>query len=179
MVRAARRRFATDGYRATTVRRIAADAGVNVALINRYFGSKDGLFEACMRRSYEEIDPQEIVAGGIDGLISRMAARVAGSPDPDEPLQFLLLLRSSGDEVADRIRRDTLEYFTRQLARAAGWDPDNGDDGLLQRAQIAIATMLGLVMLRTSAKVEPSASATPADLVEPLGDVIRALFGRS
>ncbi len=58
LVRAARRRFATDGYRATTVRQIAADAGVNVALINRYFESKEGLFEACMMRTSDELDTQ-------------------------------------------------------------------------------------------------------------------------
>src|SRR5262249_4490858 len=37
---AARQRFAIDGYAATSVRDIAHDAGVNVALINRYFTSK-------------------------------------------------------------------------------------------------------------------------------------------
>src|ERR1700744_3072446 len=46
LLQAARQRFAQDGYAATTVRDIAMEAGVNVALINRYFTSKEGLFEA-------------------------------------------------------------------------------------------------------------------------------------
>ena len=54
---AARRRFARDGYAATTVRDIADDAGVNVALISRYFDSKEGLFEACLAAAVDELAP--------------------------------------------------------------------------------------------------------------------------
>src|SRR5438874_11891209 len=45
LLAAARVRFARDGYEATNLRDIAADVGVNVALIPRYFGSKEGLFQ--------------------------------------------------------------------------------------------------------------------------------------
>src|SRR6185312_9822540 len=48
LLAAARLRFARDGYEATNLRDIAADAGVNVALIPRYFGSKEGLFQAAV-----------------------------------------------------------------------------------------------------------------------------------
>ena len=41
---AARRRFATEGYERTTLRAIAADVGVDAALVSRYFGSKQDLF---------------------------------------------------------------------------------------------------------------------------------------
>ena len=58
LLEAARRRFAHDGYGATTSRDIAADAGVNVALINRYFVSKEGLFEACLARTVQELDDE-------------------------------------------------------------------------------------------------------------------------
>ena len=99
LVRAARRRFATDGYRATTVRHIAADAGVNVALINRYFVSKEGLFEACMARTSDELDTQTPArASDLEAVIDRLVLHVVNAPDGDDPLQLLLLLRSSGDE---------------------------------------------------------------------------------
>src|SRR6266704_4328400 len=45
LLAAAQLRFARNGYEATNLRDIAADAGVNVALIPRYFGSKEGLFQ--------------------------------------------------------------------------------------------------------------------------------------
>lgn len=178
LVRAARRRFATEGYRATTVRQIAADAGVNVALINRYFVSKEGLFEACMLRTSDELESQGgAPSKSIDEVIDRLIEHIVNAPDGDDPLQLLLLLRSSGDANADLIRRRTLEHFTRRLAAAAGWKADDADtDAVLLRAQLAIATALGVVMLRTSAAVQPVASASANDLSEPLAQVFRALL---
>lgn len=41
--------FALEGFRATTLRRIAARAGVDVALLSHYFGNKDGLFAATLQ----------------------------------------------------------------------------------------------------------------------------------
>jgi AcrR family transcriptional regulator len=40
---AARRRFGAEGYDRTTLRAIAADVGVDAALVIRYFGSKQDL----------------------------------------------------------------------------------------------------------------------------------------
>jgi AcrR family transcriptional regulator len=42
---AARRRF-DEGYERTTPRAVAADVGVDAALVIRYFGSKQDLFAA-------------------------------------------------------------------------------------------------------------------------------------
>jgi len=178
LVRAARRRFATEGYRATTVRQIAADAGVNVALISRYFSSKEGLFEACMARTSDELDTQSSAHSfGIDHVIERLLAHVVNAPDADDPLQLLLLLRSSGDENADLIRRKTLEHFTRRLAGAAGWREDEPNTApILLRAQLAIAMGMGVIMLRTSAVAEPIASAGPAELTSALAETFRVLL---
>ena len=41
---AARPRFSVDGYQATTIRAVARDAGIDPALVMRYFGSKAELF---------------------------------------------------------------------------------------------------------------------------------------
>lgn len=176
LVRAARRRFATEGYRATTVRHIAADAGVNGALINRYFGSKEGLFEACMNRSVDELGTRKRPSS-VDEVIARLLAHVIEAPNADDPLQLLLLLRSSGDENADAIRRKTLEHFTEQFAAAAGWSADNAESQtILLRAQMAIALMLGLVMLRATTQVQPLAAASAEELTEPLEQVLRLLL---
>jgi AcrR family transcriptional regulator len=176
LIRAARRRFATDGYRATTVRQIAADAGVNVALINRYFVSKEGLFEACMTRTSVELDVQR-PARNLGEVIEDLVAHVVDAPNRDDPLQLLLLLRSSGDENANLVRRKTLELFTQRLAVRAGWVADDPATGsILLRAQLAIASMLGVVMLRTSAAAEPIASAELEDLAGPLREVLQLLL---
>src|SRR3954451_231937 len=43
---AARSRFGAEGYERTTLRAVAADVGVDPALVIRYFGSKQDLFAA-------------------------------------------------------------------------------------------------------------------------------------
>src|SRR5258708_31139949 len=44
IIDAGRERFMRDGYERATVRAIAADAGVDVAMVYYFFGSKEGLF---------------------------------------------------------------------------------------------------------------------------------------
>ncbi|EHB56092.1 transcriptional regulator, TetR family [Mycolicibacterium rhodesiae JS60] len=48
MLTSARRLFSIHGYRGTSTRDVAADAGVTAAAIYRHFGSKEGLFEAAV-----------------------------------------------------------------------------------------------------------------------------------
>jgi AcrR family transcriptional regulator len=50
---AATRRFACQGYQYAGVREIAADAGVDAAMVNRYFGSKEGLFAEVIERAFD------------------------------------------------------------------------------------------------------------------------------
>ena len=46
IIDAARERFTRDGYDQATVRAIAADAGVDVAMVYYFFDNKEGLFTA-------------------------------------------------------------------------------------------------------------------------------------
>ncbi|MEU8154707.1 TetR family transcriptional regulator [Micromonospora sp. NPDC048986] len=173
---AARQRFARDGYAATTVRDIADDAGVNVALISRYFTSKEGLFEACLRAAGDELrrttgqTPSDRVPEAIAGHIADLGAAGLSS-------QLSLLLRSSGDAVADEIRRGVLIRSSEQLAAARGWRPgEAGSEQLLLRAQMVLAAGIGVAVLRSSIRLEPLSSATEQDLVGPLRDLVDALL---
>ena len=48
ILEAAKKLFAAKGFDAATVRDICTEAGVNIALVSRYFGSKSGLYaEVC------------------------------------------------------------------------------------------------------------------------------------
>jgi AcrR family transcriptional regulator len=163
-------RFARDGYAATTVRDIADDAGVNVALISRYFASKEGLFEACLsaaasevRRASDDTPAEEIATA--------MARRMAGTGhDSRLPETLLLLLRSSGDERVDDIRRGFLLSIAEKLAATAGGGPD------LLRAEILLGAALGITLLRSSLAVQPLADASEQDLIEPMSDLVNALL---
>lgn len=177
LLAAARRRFAADGYVATTVRDIASDAGVNVALINRYFNSKEGLFEACLAHAVDELGESVGETLTIEQLVSIMSAQIAGSPDGESQLRLLLMLRSSGDERADRIRRDVFRSFSERVATVFGWHPDLPDSiELLLRSEIALSAVLGIVLVRSSTGLEPLTSAEQQELTAPLTDLLLALL---
>ena len=56
MIRAASALFAQYGQKGTSVRAIATQSAVNVAMISHYFGSKQGLYQACLEELYRELD---------------------------------------------------------------------------------------------------------------------------
>lgn len=175
LLRSARRRFALDGYGSTTVRDIARDAGVNGALINRYFESKEGLFEACLTNAAEQFDQPAVpsLARAVQAVVDRVAVE-HGSEDS---FHMMLLLRTSGDERADAIRRRTLRTFAERMATLAGWTPDaEGGDELLLRAEVAICASLGITLLRSTSGLQPLASASMEDLAGPISDLFSALL---
>ena len=56
--------FGTSGYEATTLRKVAADAGVDPALIRRFFGNKEGLFTQVAASVFR---PDEAIAALLQG----------------------------------------------------------------------------------------------------------------
>src|SRR5690625_5181421 len=63
--------FTNEGYGSVSSRKIAAHAGVNVALINRYFGAKRGLLTELLRE--DGVYPGLIEEGEPDQLTRRLA----------------------------------------------------------------------------------------------------------
>jgi AcrR family transcriptional regulator len=172
----ARVRFIRDGYAATTVRHIADDAGVNVALINRYFTSKEGLFEACLATAVADVR-EKFADMSADGIATRIVQRITDTAD-DAHVQdgLLMLLRTTGDERIETMRRTVLEAVSHRLAEAAsGAEPDRP---ALLRAQIVLATAIGLTLLRTSLRLSPLVSAGEQELIGPMSDVINAVLPR-
>ena len=71
---AAREAFARDAYAGTSLRGIAREAGVDVALISHFFGSKAGLFAAAVDWPF---DPEEGVAWILEGGRRTVGRRMA------------------------------------------------------------------------------------------------------
>ena len=100
--------FTRAGYDGVGVREIAESAGVTAMLVNRYFGSKEGLFaevvEAAMaERTVLTADPATLAADLAASLVRRTAPD-AGRLDP-----FLLVLRSAPNPRAAEILRAGIE----------------------------------------------------------------------
>jgi AcrR family transcriptional regulator len=173
LLHVARVRFIRDGYAATTVRDIADDAGVNVALINRYFTSKEGLFEACLGMAVTDIN-RNVDNLTLDQITARMANKItAGTDEGRLQDSLMMLLRTSGEERVNVMRREILLAVSEKLAAAAGRP---ADAETLLRAQIVLATAIGITLLRTSLRLAPITSADEQDLTGPLTDMVNALL---
>src|SRR5258706_3437876 len=87
--------FARSGYEGAFLRDIAADAGVDAALINRYFGGKEGLFAACLREAVRSEKLFDIERGAFGARLAKMFASKS-APGSDDTLQgFRLILRAA------------------------------------------------------------------------------------
>ena len=97
-------RFAKEGYDGASLREIASDAGVDAALVSRYFGSKEELFVEVLNCGP---DASELFQGELAGFGERVADRLMDDPDTRDGLdQLLIMLRSaSSPETASQSMR--------------------------------------------------------------------------
>lgn len=161
-----------DGYDRATVRAIAADAGVDVAMVYYFFDSKEGLFTA-------------------SALVG-----------PEHPLQHLATLLDEGaDEIGPRLVRRFLEHWDEgaeyepllTLWRAAAIQPqarkvlhdcvagpmagrvakEFGVTDAELRVELVASHLAGLAFARYQLKIEPLASTSIEDLVALLGPTVQ------
>lgn len=139
---AARVSFTCDSYEQVGVREIAGRAGVDPALVNRYFGSKEGLFAEAVA---SKLDLRVLFDGDRATLGERLARYVIQKKPVDDGYDPLVaLLRSTSCEAPARMLREVLrEGFVAPLAALM--------DGphAVQRAELVGSTLLGLLVHRT------------------------------
>jgi AcrR family transcriptional regulator len=153
--------FATGGFSATSVRSVAAKAGVDPALVHHYFGSKDDLFVAALQLPFdfrEVVGP--IAAAGPDGAAERMLPLFLSIwDDPELQTPLLALARSLTDPSSKELMRDGfLKVVIGPLGQALGIDEPE------RRMPIVASQVMGLIFMRYLLQVEPIAS-MPADEV--------------
>jgi AcrR family transcriptional regulator len=156
---AARASFADKGYDGTSLRSVARAAGVDPALVHRFFDGKPGLFAAAMDLP---ADPGTLVRGmldaGLDGLGERIVRTFLGvwdSPPAQERLVALLRAGVSGAEAGAVLRGFLTEAVLEPVAEATG-----RADGRL-RASLVGSQLVGLAVARYVLRLEPLASAAP------------------
>jgi len=106
ILEAAKHHFARSGFEGTFLRDIAAEAGVDAALINRYFGGKDGLFAAALKDSIraDGIFQWERKSFGYD-IAKMMANHAHESNDRMHAFQFLLRAATSDRSASGSVER--------------------------------------------------------------------------
>ncbi len=121
-----RRAFIAGGFRGTSVPSIAAEAGVSVGLIYRYFPSKEELFlELCISGTPAELDELAQHLAPIDDPVERLTVAIDSYFDAllqaiGAPLVLQALAAAPADErirVALRRRGDDLRGFSAAFVR--------------------------------------------------------------
>jgi AcrR family transcriptional regulator len=167
LLAAARGLFDEVGYDRATTREIGDRAGVDAALIARYFDSKEGLFLAVIAEPVpgeEEIDFEP--AALLAFLIERWDVR------GHSPLSRALASPALSEDVRDHVSSIVHERLLRRLAevlRGRGVaDPE-------LRAEVLVATAVGVAMTRANGSLENLARAPRSEVLATLGPVVDAL----
>jgi AcrR family transcriptional regulator len=171
LLSAARDLFTERGYEQTTVRDIAARAGANQALLFRYFGSKDAVFQAAMASESAQL-LTETPAEQLPGEVLR---RLFGPDAPktvDHPM-YAVLRSSAHARTASVLREDLVAGYADSLASLT--DADDAD----VRADLVLAWFLGIGLLRSVLEKPPLATADPEHTADLVLRAVRLLLERA
>ena len=167
LIAAAREAFTEKGFDGATVRAIAARAGVDAAMVNHWFGGKEGLFAQSVLQV--PIDPAEIVKRLLDGPVDQLGERIVRTFltiwDATGGGAFAAMVRSvtSNDKVANALRELFVNTIFRNLTAHIGVDRAD------LRATLCATQMIGLGMVRYVVHFEPLASADIDVVVKAIG----------
>jgi AcrR family transcriptional regulator len=163
---AARRRFASEGFERTTLRAIAADVGVDAALVIRYFGSKQDLFATATEF---RIDLPDLSDADPDDIAGMLLPRYFAVWEDDHT--FLALLRAA---MTSRVAADTLNQTlaTYVAPTLTGVTPDNP----MKRIAVTDAFVIGLAATRSVLVNPPVAALSRDELSRWAGPVFRQLL---
>jgi AcrR family transcriptional regulator len=163
---AARERFAVDGYERATIRAIAADAGIDPAMVMRYFGNKEKLFAAAAEFDLRLPDLGETPR---DEIGRRIAGHVVDRWDDDETLMALLRASVTNPAAAERMR----EIFVSQLGPAMRVIAP-GD--VATRAGLVATQVLGLALTRYVLRLPPVVAMDRESIIEWIGPTLQRYF---
>ena len=144
---AARRQFADLGYDRATLRGIAGEAGVDAALVVRFYGSKDALFREVMALPPSVAEAMAALADGPSATVGRRLAEVIVGMLEDPRSRSVVIGRirsaSSHPEAAALVR----ETVTRDIGRLAAALTDDQPE---TRAVLVGSQIVGLALARCS-----------------------------
>ncbi|MFG2061814.1 TetR family transcriptional regulator [Micromonospora sp. NPDC048871] len=156
ILRAARARFAADGYDRATIRAIAADARIDPSMVMRYYGNKEGLFAAAA-----DFDLRLPDLGGVpperlgDTLVGHFLTRW----EADDTLPALLRTASTNPNGAERLRTICATQLGTAVARVIA-DPTQAP----RRAGLIAGQLLGVALTRYVLRIPPMVDISLAEL---------------
>jgi AcrR family transcriptional regulator len=171
VVDAARAMFRARGYLGTTMKGVAAAAGVAPEVVRRYYDNKETLFAAVLQL---RVDPAaaipRLLAPGLDGMGERLVRFVLdtlGDPRAREDLIGLFQSGAAAGRAAGPIAEFLQESVIDRVVKVLGV-PD-------ARLRVGLITsfLVGILISRYIMKVEPLASMPEDDLVRLLAPTVQ------
>ncbi len=163
ILEAARSRFGEHGFAGTTIRAVAADAGVDAALVHHYFGTKDDLFLAALALP---VDPRRLLVPAVtDGDPEHAGERLLDTlltvwDDPEVQPALLAVVRGLMEPAgATLVSEGFLPVVLGPVGEALGIDRPS------LRMPVVASQVMGLILMRYVLRVDPLASMPRAQLV--------------
>src|SRR5579872_170277 len=143
IIAAAKVHFARSGYEGAYLRDIAVDAGADAALINRYFGGKEGLFAAVLRESIHSDALFEGDRAQVGRDIAKLIANRSAHHSQERLHAFQFLLRAAtSPTTAPMLNEAVQERFMGPIREWIGGE--NAD----VRSRLISAFFIGLLVER-------------------------------
>jgi AcrR family transcriptional regulator len=172
VLEAARAAYARRGYVETTVKGVAAAAGVAPDVVRRYYANREALFAAAMRLP---VDPAtsiaQLLAPGIDGLGERMVRvtlRMLDDPETRDQLADMVRMGAGANKATASMREFLESAVVDRVVTFLGV-PD-----ARMRVTLATSYLLGIATSRYVLQLEPLASATEDEVVAMVAPAIQA-----
>ena len=168
---AAKVHFAKSGYDGAFLRDIASDAGVDAALINRYFGGKENLFQAALKDS---IAPDAISQWTHENFAHDVAKMMAGhahqNVERTHAFEFLLQA-ATNPATAPLLNVAVQERF---MGPIRDWI---GGENAPARARVLASVFIGLLVERLI-RDEPLQGAERDVFIERTAAVLQSLVDK-
>ena len=162
----ARELFARNGIGNTSIRAVAAAAGVDSALVHHYFGTKEKLFGAAVRIP---IDPMEVIGPlrevPVEELGYQIPSKLLPLWDSELGAGLMATLRSviAGSEV--NLFRSFIQDV---IAVEVGGRVDDPPGSGVIRVQFVASQLIGVVMARYILELEPFKSLPPEQIARTI-----------
>jgi AcrR family transcriptional regulator len=163
---AARSAFAARGYEQTTIRAVAAQAGIDASMVMRYFGSKAGLFAAA---ATIDLDPPDLGTAPArrrgEVLVRHFVSRWERDPSEDM-LVFLLRTAVTNESVAEQLQATFDRMIVAPLVALGYSDAE-------RRGALIGSQLMGLALCRYILRLEPLASLSNEEVVAGVAPAIQ------
>jgi AcrR family transcriptional regulator len=175
ILNAARGLFAEQGRAGTSVRRVAAQAGVDPSLVLHFFGSKAGLFDAALHAPLLPLSPAElepVLKGPRSKVGERMVRFWVQRLFRERAALLSTLVRSAvtDPESAERLRMAITRGQRTVLRKVGPHRPP------VERAQMAASVLLGLFFARNILGFSPLATVSDEALIAAYAPLLQRLL---